>query len=254
MITKHFYDKISIIIIIKSFEMNKKIIANIIKYTKNLKVLFIEDDTNSRMQTVKMLENFFDNIDTAVDGFDGINKFEENDYDIIFSDIHMPNLNGLDLTEKVRKKNRYIPIIMISAYDNTPYLLKCIEIGIDGYLIKPIEIDEFLKTLERLIAKLYDTSKELILLEGDFIWNKDIKKLSKTQEIRLTVNETKFLDFLISSNGIVRTYAEIDLFIFEDADYDDRKIRNLVSRLRKKIGSEFLESFYGEGYRVKIIL
>jgi len=236
--------------------MDKNVIDNIVKYTKDLKVLFIEDDFNSRVQTLKMLENFFLTVVTAVDGLDALQKFEKQEFDIIFSDINMPKLNGIEFIKQVRNKNNHIPIVMISAYDNSPYLLSCIEIGIEGYLIKPIEIGQFLKVLQKIVDKVYDiveNANNIILLEGDYCWNKSTKKLSKDGEISLTSNESKFLDFLICSKGMVRSYMEIDLYLYQDEQFNERKIRNLVSRLRKKIGTEFLESFYAQGYRVKLV-
>ena len=232
-------------------------INEIIQYTKSLKVLFIEDDFESRIQTQKMLENFFDTVVTAVDGEDGFEKFKKTQFDIIFCDINMPKLNGIDLISKIREMNRTIFIVMISAYDDRPYLLKSIEIGVDGYLIKPVEKDQFLSVVQKIINKIYAVSqdtKAMISLAGDYYWNKSTQKLSnKTEEINLTLNEVKFLDFLISAKGTIRTYIEIDLALFQDEHYNERKIRNLVSRLRKKIGNEFLESLYAQGYRVKIV-
>lgn len=237
--------------------MHTESISKIVQYTKKLKVLFIEDDFESRIQTQKMLENFFDTVVTAVDGEDGLEKFENTHFDLIFCDISMPKLNGIDMIERVRKSDRMISIVMISAYGDTPYLLRCIEVGVDGYLIKPVAKDQFLKIIEKIIDKTYDVTHDLqsiILLNGDYSWNKSTQKLSyKEEEISLTSNEVKFLDFLIEAKGTIRTYIDIDIALFEGEHYNERKIRNLVSRLRKKIGNEFLESFYAQGYRVKIV-
>ena len=235
--------------------MNKTVITHIKKYTKELKVLFIEDDYDTRVQSVKMFENLFDNIITANDGLEGLEKFDSYDFDLILSDIQMPKLDGIEFIKKIRAKNNTIPIVMISAYDNTPYLLKSIEYGVDGYLIKPIEIESFLNIIQKVIDKIYaisSTDKNIIFLLGGFYWNGNIKKLSKEEDINLTANETKFLDFLITSKGVVRSYVDIDLYLFEEEQYNERRIRNLVSRLRKKIGYSFLESVYSEGYKINI--
>lgn len=135
--------------------MNKSEIIDIVNHTKKFKVLFVEDEDDSRVQTVKMFQNFFTVIETAVDGLDAFKKFQNSKFDIIFSDISMPKLNGLEFIEKVRKINSTIPIIMISAYDNTPYFLKSIEIGVDGYLIKPVDSREFIKLLQKIIAYIF---------------------------------------------------------------------------------------------------
>lgn len=232
--------------------MNKVKIIKIVNFTKNLRVLFIEDDEDSRLQTLKMFQNFFTYIETAVDGLDALKKFKSTKFDIIFSDINMPKLNGLEFIEEVRKINSNIPIIMISAYDNTPYFLKCIEIGVEGYLIKPIDSQDFLTVLEKIIDKSKN-SKDIVLLEGNFSWDRSKKQLYHDTEIKLTSNERKFLSFLIEAKGRIKTYMEIDLYIYDEEQFNDKKIRNLVARLRKKVGNIFLESIYAEGYRVKII-
>jgi len=234
------------------------LISKIAQHTKNLKVLFIEDDFEARIQTQKMLENFFDLVVTASDGEEGFQKFQKTDFDIVFSDINMPKLNGIELISKIRELNRAISIVMISAYDDSPYLLECIEVGVDGYLIKPVEKDQFLTILQKIIDKKnmpHIETKDIVSLEGQYSWNKTTKKLFKEKtEISLTSNEVNFLSFLIDAGGVTRTYVEIDLALFEDENYNERKIRNLVSRLRKKVGHDFLESFYSQGYRVKIVL
>jgi len=235
--------------------MNKTLIENITKYTKNLRVLFIEDDYDSRIQTLKMLENIFSSVITVADGLEGLQSLESGRFDIIFSDINMPNLDGIGFIQQVRKKDRFVPIVMITAYDNAPYMLKCIEEGVDGYLVKPIDIRQFLKVIEKIIEKMNSQSQQkFIFLCGGYYWNENSKKLYGDKDIELTVNETRFLDFMISAKGALRSYLDIDFHLFEGEDYNERKIRNLVSRLRKKIGNEFLESMYGEGYRIKIVL
>ncbi len=234
--------------------MNRNMIEDITQYTKSLRTLLIEDDYDSRTQTLKMFENLFNKIETASDGIKGLEKFENGKFDIIFSDINMPNMDGIGFIKKIRQKDKNIPIVIISAYDNKPYMLKCIEEGIDGYIIKPIEIKKFLKVLKKIVDKMNSSNiQKFVFLNGDFCWNSTTKRLSNGNDITLTPNEVRFLDFLILAKGAVKSNIDIDLYLFDDAVYNDRRIRNLISRLRKKIGYEFLESVYGEGYRVKIL-
>lgn len=229
-------------------------VGSLLQYTKSFKVLFIEDDYNSRVQTLKMLENLFKSVETASDGIIALEKFQNNQFDIIFSDINMPNLDGIGFIDEIRQQDKNIPIVMMSAYDDKPYLLKCIEAGVDGYLIKPIVLQKLMNVLQKIIVKINSSDiPQFIFLEGNFYWNSITQRLLKGEEINLTSHETMFLDFLISAKGAIRTSVDIDLYLFDDDQYNERRIRNLISRLRKKIGYDFLESIYGVGYRVKIL-
>jgi len=229
-------------------------IDSLVQYTKSFKILFVEDNDDAREQTVKMFQNLFGIVETAPDGNIALEKFKNNKYDIIFTDINMPNLDGISFIKKIREENELTPVIILSAYDDKTYMLESIEAGIDGYLIKPMPLQKLFKVLQKIVAKMNVSEvQQFLFLEGNFHWNAHTKKLFRGKEISLTSYETLFLDFLISAKGSTRSNFEIDLYLFDDANYNNKKIRNIVSRLRKKIGYDFLESVYGEGYRVRIL-
>ena len=113
-------------------------LENIIKCTKNLNILYIEDNISVQKQTTKMLESFFNKIYLANNGKEALELFEkENLYNLVITDIEMPLLDGISFIEAIRKYNKKIPIIVLSAHDNKNYFLKTIKAGIDGYILKP---------------------------------------------------------------------------------------------------------------------
>jgi len=85
-------------------------IEEIIKYSKKLKLLYVEDNLEARESTSIIFEEFFDDIKIAINGQDGFDKFlkYQSDIDIIITDINMPKLNGLEMTKKVRKIDKNI--------------------------------------------------------------------------------------------------------------------------------------------------
>lgn len=129
-------------------------IKDIIKITKTLKLLYIEDEKEARATTLEMLENFFPNITTAVDGKDGFTKFQKDSFDLILSDINMPKLNGIEMLRKIRAVNQEIPVLFLSAHNEISYLLDGIRLGIDGYIIKPLELDQFVVTLTKITNQI----------------------------------------------------------------------------------------------------
>lgn len=134
--------------------MKKADPKSILPISKNLRVLYVEDNRQAREQTVKLLENFFDNITIAVDGKDGWEKYCNGTFDIIFTDINMPHLNGLDMLEKIRERDIDVTCIIISAHDEITHFTRSIELGIDGYLLKPISIEPFLQLLQKSVRRI----------------------------------------------------------------------------------------------------
>ena len=222
-------------------------------YSKSLRVLFVEDNIEFANQAIKLLDNFFDNITLAIDGIDGINKFKNSSFDIVISDINMPNLDGISMIKELKTINDNIPIIMLTAYDDSPSILECINIGIYGYLLKPIQLDKLINILDK-INKQYVRKEETdnIRINNNFFWILSTSQLIyQNTLIKLTSNEIKFLSHLINNRGLISKYVEISDVVFSEDDYDKKRIMNLTNRLRNKIGDNLFESIYGEGYRIK---
>lgn len=129
-------------------------INEIIKYSHNLNLLYVEDNEEVRNSTMMIFGEFFKNITTAQDGEDGFQKCKNEKFDLIITDINMPRLNGLEMTSKIREINSDIPILILSAYDESNYFMNSIKLGVEGYLLKPIDMDQFLLVLNKIIQKV----------------------------------------------------------------------------------------------------
>ncbi len=129
-------------------------LKEIIENTSNIKLLYIEDNEQARIPTLAVLSEFFTNIVVAIDGRDGLQKYNENEIELIITDINMPNLDGLDMIEVIRKKNKDIPILLLSAYSDIEYFRRSIHLGVDGYLLKPIDMTQFLELMYKIIDKI----------------------------------------------------------------------------------------------------
>jgi len=114
---------------------------------QNLKILYVEDNVDTREMTKILLEGFFDHIIVAVDGEDGYEKFKNNEIDLVITDINMPKMDGLTMAQKIKDRSINTPVLIFSAYNDTDNFVKAIKIGVDGYLIKPIDIVQFKQIL-----------------------------------------------------------------------------------------------------------
>ena len=125
-------------------------------YTQHLSVLYVEDEEGIRKSTIRLLENYFENIDVAEDGREGLeyykNSLEKRPYDIVFSDINMPHLNGLEMLKSIRDLKDDQTFVLLSAHHEKGYSLEADKMGVDYFLLKPITLDEFSKVL-------YDSAK-----------------------------------------------------------------------------------------------
>lgn len=136
-------------------------ISKLIQHSKKLKVLYVEDNEELREMISLVLYEFFDDIIMAIDGKDGFSKFKNNKIDLIITDINMPNLNGLEMTKKIRIIDNEIPILILSAYNETKYFTESIKLGIDGYLLKPLDMKQFLAVLNKCVKNITMKNKNI---------------------------------------------------------------------------------------------
>jgi YesN/AraC family two-component response regulator len=130
-------------------------IKKITTISKSLKLLYVEDDETTRVSTLEMLKNFFTDISIAVDGRDGLDTFAQGAFDLVISDINMPRLNGIEMLREIRKTEADIPVLIFSAHNETDYFLETIKLGVDGYILKPLESAQFITALAKVVEKIY---------------------------------------------------------------------------------------------------
>ena len=118
--------------------------------TKDIKVLYVEDEESVREQTLMILEMLFKHIDSAFDGEDGWQKYQKSSYDLVLTDISMPRMDGLELTRHIKEQDPMQKVAIISAYNTADYLLQAIELGADGFILKPINMDKMMMSIKKL--------------------------------------------------------------------------------------------------------
>lgn len=122
--------------------------------SKEFKILYVEDEDDLRVGVVNYLKKIFKNVSCAKDGLEGLQLYKKETPDIVITDIHMPNLNGIDMAKKIKELNKKQEIIIISAYTESKYFLDSIKIGVSGYIIKPINFDQMNEELYKTVYKL----------------------------------------------------------------------------------------------------
>lgn len=129
-------------------------------FTKNLKILFVEDDEITRKQFSKILNKMFTNVEIESNGLDGFLKFQEkkfknDNFDLVISDIDMPRMSGTDMIEKIREIDTNVPVIYITAKNSQEILLKTINLGVLNFVPKPVDVDILFENIKKSCEKLY---------------------------------------------------------------------------------------------------
>lgn len=135
-----------------------------LKYLKSMNVLYVEDDLNTQEELEFFLSNKVAKLYVASDGRQGVELFKKNDIDLIVTDIQMPNMNGIQMAEEIRGINPDIPIIIITAFNDSDYLFEAIKLNINGYLTKPLDLSLLIETLLKMSKNisLEKENKEII--------------------------------------------------------------------------------------------
>lgn len=133
-------------------------LSDIKPYSKELTVLVVEDEENSRIIMRSLLRRIFKCVEVASDGREGYEKFKANPklYDIIITDINMPNLNGVEMTKKIRELDMLIPILVLSAHNESNQLIQIINSGADSFIQKPIDQQAIGNGLYKLCMRATD--------------------------------------------------------------------------------------------------
>ena len=161
-----------------------------------ISILYVEDEDYIRNNMSKSLRRRVETIFTAANGEEGLAIFKETEPDLVITDIRMPIMNGLEMIKKIRKLKGSIKIIMLSAHSDTRSLLEAIEIGVNGYILKPFQTQQLFKLIEELA--------------GNIILDKKVKEQSK----RINVLYNALVQDLETA-GSVQEYLLPDYLIIE---------------------------------------
>lgn len=126
-----------------------------LRFTKELTVLYVEDDLKLQEQVKKFFELLFQSVTVVNNGAEAFEKYKKEPYDIVVSDIKMPTMDGLELTKKIKQINHSQAIIITSVHDSIENLLQFINLNIKYFLQKPFKLENMLETL-------YSISKEIV--------------------------------------------------------------------------------------------
>lgn len=160
---------------------------NLLEELKNIPILCVEDEDGIREVIVETLKYYFDEVYEARDGNEAYEIYQDYKPKIILSDIQMKNCDGIEFVKKVRKNDSHTTIIMLTAYSNEEYLMDLINLNINHFILKPLNLkklnDALLKYIQKTLEPI-ELSKSLILdlQKRELIYNNTDRVLLRKRE------------------------------------------------------------------------
>jgi signal transduction histidine kinase len=200
----------------------KEKIEEILSYTADIKLLYVEDNADTRRSTLRLFDEMFPSVTVAVDGEDAWEKYQEGDFSLIITDIEMPHLDGLGFIKRVRSRGDNVSILISSAYDDSSYLTDAIALNIDGYIIKPF-------VLEQLIDLILKTTRNLFMQQENIRYKESLEKqvaleISKREDKeRMLMQQTKMAAMGDMIDAIAHQWKQplSSISMYMDMLYDD---------------------------------
>lgn len=231
-----------------------------------MKILYLEDDLEIRENYKFILETYFCETHAAKNIEEAMDFYKKNTYNLLLLDINIEEdkKSGLDFAEFVRKNNKNIKIIMLTAYSDRERLLQAVGLKLDNYLIKPIDNDTLIKTIRENLEKTISTkNSNRLVVYNSLIWFKDKEILEyKNKTVKLTKKEKILISYLSKHQN---SYVEKDnliVHLWEDDIPDfthNQKLTQVIYRLNKKImlllkkDINIIENHYSIGYRLSSV-
>ena len=221
-----------------------------------MRLLVVEDENRMARVIKRALEEEGHAVDIANNGTDGLWLATENDYGAAVLDVMLPDFDGFELCRRLRQKEVWLPVIMLTARDSVADRVRGLDAGADDYLVKPFSLAELAARL-RALARRDDRSRPVLLAEGDLKLDPAARRAWRAEtELRLSPKEFALLELFLRHPGEVLTRSRILEAVWDFAyDGGSNVVDQYVNYLRRKVDAPFLrhdiETLRGVGYRLR---
>ncbi|NQD70853.1 response regulator transcription factor [Sphingobacterium shayense] len=220
-----------------------------------MEILLIEDEVSviSLIERGLKYEDFHFTIE--MDGIGGLKAASSKTFDLIILDVMLPNMNGFDVCRQIRKFDHEVPILILTALDQTEDVVEAYNRDADDYMTKPFKLEELKARIKRQLRKQSNNnSKSHILQLDDLMLDRSSKNVTRDHnQIPLTATEFRLLEYLMVNRNKVLSRMDILEAVWEmDVSMNTNVVDVYVNYLRKKIDKNFnnklIHTVIGMGY------
>lgn len=223
----------------------------------SINILYVEDDETIGFLTRDNLEMNGYIVTLAKDGKSALELFKDNSYQICILDIMLPEIDGFELATRIRKLDRHIPILFLSAKSMVDDRIRGLRLGADDYITKPFSMKELLLRIEVFLKRSRKYSDEDVAAYrlGNLIFdfNNQSVTFGENNKTDLTLRESELLRYFIENSNRILKREEILMSIWGNDDYFlGRSLDVFISRLRKIFKDEpsvTIQNIHGVGFR-----
>lgn len=212
------------------------------------KILVIDDEKHIAEAIKLNLRMLGHEVVVGINGLEGLKWWKEFSPDLVIVDLMMPEIDGLGVITEIRKSDQQLPILVISAKDQVNEKIRCLSLGVDDYISKPFDLDEFLLRVDRLLTRSgWSTKKSVEAIHKDEVFQlekfsfgvntidfKNLKGHSQEGDFELTLQEIKILKIFVANPKFALTREEIlEKALGYDRGVTTRSLDNFIVRFRK---------------------
>ena len=218
----------------------------------NLKVLYVEDEEFHREQLGIFLKRRVGKLYLAESGKDGLNKFKEFNPEIVITDLKMPDMDGIEMSKKIREIDKNCAIIITTAFSDAETILQVVNVGIDKYVIKPIKQDKLVEAMEYAAVKIFKQRQYETIINDNTVLSKTRKtevedKIKNLFARFIKINTGKGpKDIKVVINGnIIEINALDTLTLFEKKLLENSKNYSMINYNRQAFYMDRKEEIEG---------
>ncbi len=218
-----------------------------------MKILVVEDETGMAQVLRRGLEEDNHAVSLAHDGLSAISLAEDHQFDLVLLDVMLPGLNGIQVAQRFREIKQDIPILMLTARDSVPDIVKGLDAGADDYVTKPFSFAVLLariRALERRVAEPRSHTLRICDLALELTQRRVFRG---TREIHLTPTEFRLLEFLMRhGDRVASRHAILDAVWGPSENIEENTLDAFVRLLRRKVDenepNKLIHTVRGFGY------
>jgi DNA-binding response OmpR family regulator len=216
-----------------------------------MQILLVEDDRPLAQGLQKALQNQGYAVNHVESGKAALHVISTEKPDLMILDIGLPDISGLDVLKKLRKKEMEMPVLLLTARDSTNDKVAGLDSGADDYLPKPFEMNELFARLRVLERRLVSVKSSTINIGKVCLDTLKQNVTCDTKEVEMARREYMLLKSLMENADRIQTRESLETKLYSwGEEVSSNALEVHIHHLRKKLGGDFIKTVRGVGYKI----